>query len=319
MMKVTDFQIVHREDYEFTWSLLSGASDAWDRFYNEFRKKIAALINRKYPNVFSGIAVEEIFDGVCKRLIENDFRALREYRGECSFSSYITRAAEWEIKDWLRRHSEELLHDPIDTIGGDGKEIEDYSSLPDAAIDAEKNELPYAVKALNDDLRFAFLLRYYDYFGFPLDEIRLLAKKKGIPIGIVTQRIVRFLDPEGKDILRVQREKQKALQERLQKVCYGIHNLDIKEHRLTDDENHEDTRSEKIQELRSRRSKLERKRDALLKDKARFIITTPYEVVAEILAEDNVSTIRSRVFLAKKQLAEVVTKKGKTFHESISS
>ena len=125
---MTNSKSICEADYDYAQLLLSGEAAAWKRFYNEFRIKLEAYINRKYPNVFSEIAIEEIFDGVGKRLIENNYKTLRDYRGECSFSTYITKATEWEISDWLRKHLEELLHDPIDTVGGDGKIIKDSAS-----------------------------------------------------------------------------------------------------------------------------------------------------------------------------------------------
>ena len=70
-------------------------------------------------------------------------------------------------------------------------------------------------------------------------------------------------------------------------------------------------RSNDLDEIRKRRLILLKKKNILLKDKAKFIITTPYEVIAEILGEDNVSTIRSRVFLAKKTLAKKIAAKNK--------
>ena len=43
----------YSDDYQFVHLLLSGHTDAWDRFYKEFRKKIAIYINRKYPSIFN--------------------------------------------------------------------------------------------------------------------------------------------------------------------------------------------------------------------------------------------------------------------------
>lgn len=302
---MAESSIAYQEDYQFAQQLIAGASDAWDRFYKEFRKKLEAYINRKFPDVFSEIAVEEIFDGVGKRLMENNYKAVREYRGECSFSAYITKATEWEIRDWLRKHSEELKSEPIDTIGQDDKLPKGAAATHSPYSCPEQEDIPDAVKVLNDDLRLAFLLRYYDYFGFPLNEIRLLAKTKGISIGSITEKIVKYLDPGGQDILRLQREKQMAFQKRLEKICYNIHKLTIKEHRLTNSDN-DDCRCDDLAEIRDRRSDLQKKRDDLLKDKSKLVLTTPYEAIADILGEDNVSTIRSRVFLAKKQLAEKI-------------
>jgi RNA polymerase sigma factor (sigma-70 family) len=258
------------------------------------------------PDVFSTVAVEEIFDGVGKRLIGNDFKAIREYRGECSFSTYVTKATEWEIKDWLRKHSEELMSEPIDTIGQGDKTSKVNAVTHSLNSSTEQEDIPDSIKSLSDDLRFAFLLRYYDYFGFPLDEVRLLARKKGIAIGSITEKIVKSLETHGEDVLCGQREKQEAFRERLQKLCYQIHKLTIKEHRVTNNNDCVACRSDDLAEIRNRRSDLEKKRDDLLKDKSRLVVTTPYETIAEILGEDNVSTIRSRVFLAKKQLAQII-------------
>jgi RNA polymerase sigma factor (sigma-70 family) len=308
-------ETAYKEDYKYATQLLSGDAVAWDRLYSEFRRKLEAYINRRYPGVFGSIAIEEIFDGVGKRLIENDFKVLREYRGECSFSTYVTRATEWEIKDWLRKHSEELMSESVDTIGNDDK-VSKGREAGHASLQIEEQEdIPDAIKSLSDDLRFAFLLRYYDFFGFPLDEIRLLAKKKGVTIGSITEKIVRLLDPAGEDVLGSQREKQQVFRQRLQKVCYEIHKLTVKEHRLAES----DARSAD-DETGSRRSSLEKKRDILMKDGSKFVITTPYEVIVEILGENNVSTIRSRVFLAKKELTKkFMVKKTKTFSGNISS
>ena len=198
-----------------------------------------------------------------------------------------------------------MKSESIDTIGQDDKLPKGAAATHSPYSYPEQEDIPEAVKALNDDLRLAFLMRYYDYFGFPSNEIRLIAKKKGISIGSITEKIVKHLDPGGQDILRPQREKQMAFQQRLQKLCYNIHKLTIKEHRLPNSDD-DDCRCDDLAEIRDRRSHLEKKRDDLLKDKSKLVLTTPYEVIAEILGEDNVSTIRSRVFLAKKQLAQKI-------------
>lgn len=284
------------KDHEFARELVLGETDAWNRFYTEFRRRLELYINRKYPAVFSEIAVEEIFDGTVKRLMEHDFRSLRQYRGECSFSTYITRATDWEIKDWLRKHSAELLNEPLDALDHEPSAFKEQEA---PAYNENLEEIPAAVKELTDELRAAFLLRYYDYFGFPLREIRLLAKSRGVAIRSITEGLTRLLEPTGEDILRSQREKQRQFEQRLHKVCYEISKLDVQELKLDEAE-----QSGQLAALKERRTELAAKRAVALKARAGFIITTPYEVIAEILGEASVSTIRSRVFLAKKQLAK---------------
>lgn len=324
---MTDSHTRYPDDYKYAQLLLSGDTEAWDRLYKEFRKKLKIYINQKYPDVFSDIAVEEICDGVWKRFMENDYKAIRDYRGECTFSTYITKATDWEIKDWLRRHSDELFSEPIDSIGNDGMGFRNKESVNSVSL-SDEEEVPDSIKSLTDDLRWAFLLRYYDYFGFPFSEIRLLAKKKGVSIGSITEKIINFLEPEGQDILRVQREKQAAFQLRIQRLCVEIQNVAKREQELLAKfketglycERKDEDKSKKLDIIRDKRIKLGRKRNALLKNRTRLVISTPYEVIADILGESNVSTIRSRVFLAKEYLKQKLFKeKNKTFYKKGSS
>ncbi len=325
---MTDSHTRYPDDYKFAQLLLSGDAGAWDRLYKEFRKKLKIYINQKYPDVFSDIAVEEICDGVGKRLMANDYKAIRDYRGECTFLTYITKATDWEIKDWLRKHSDELFSEPIDSVNNNATYLKSKESEYNFSSPDEKDEIPESIKSLTDDLRWAFLLRYYDYFGFPLEEIRLLAKKKRVSIGSITEKIINFLEPEGQDILRVQIEKQATFQLRIQRLCVEIQNVAKREQELLAEfeeigsycERKDEDKSKKLDAVRERRIKLEEKRNALLKNRANLVITTPYEIIADILGESNVSTIRSRVFLAKKQLKQRLFKeKNTTFYKKGSS
>jgi len=296
-------------DYKFVQLLISGNGEALDRFYKEFRKKLDIYIRGKYPYVFSDIAIEEICDGVGKRLIEKDCRVLRDYRGDCTFSTYITMATDWETKDWLRKHSEELFSEPLDTLSSTNPAlISKNASDQLSSLQETENNIPQAVEFLSDDLRWAFLLRYYDYFEFPLQEIRLLAKKRGVTIGFITKKIIDYLEPGGIDALRSRLEKQRIFQLRLEKICYEINRLSKREI-LTgvqkDDRVSKDSSEKDF--IRNRRAILEEKRRVLL-EKAKMPVTTPYDIIAKILGEDNISTVRSRVFLAKKQLKQKVFK-----------
>lgn len=312
---MTHFHPKYSADYKFAQLLSSGNTEAWDRFYKEFRKKVSIYLNRKYPDVFNEVTIEEICDGVQNRLMVNDYKGLREYRGDCSFSTFITRATDWEVKDWLRKYSDRLHAEPISNSSHKAQEY--YSSL---TLPQEHEEvIPEEIKALSDDLRWAFLLRYYDYFGFPLNEIRKLAKKKRVPIGSITQNIVKFFEPTGEDVLSIQREKRKLFEQKLQKLCVEVQKLRKSEQKLLSAiEEHDLYVQQKDQEklkklsvVKKRLLKIEEKRRALLENRMRMPVTTPYEIIAEILGEDNVSTIRSRVFLAKKQLAEKMLKREK--------
>lgn len=166
-------QTRYPDDYQFVQLLLSGHTDAWDRFYKEVRKKIALHINNKYPSIFNEVMIDEICDGVQNRLTKSNYKVLREYRGDCSFSAFVTKATDWEVKDWLRKYSDKLFTESIDSDPTLGSDI----CISTEFLEYEE-DIPEEIHSLSDDLRWAFLFRYYDYFGFPLKEIRKLAKKK---------------------------------------------------------------------------------------------------------------------------------------------
>jgi len=297
------------DDYQFVQLLIRGENKAWDRFYKEFRKKMLVYLNNKYPNIFSDVVAEEICDGVQNRLMKNDYKTLKEYRGDCLFIHFITQATDWEIKDWLRKHSKDLIsqytdgESEVDPAPDDIESSQQHSTLM-GNIDA----IPDILKSLSDDLRWAFLLRYYDYFGFPMSEIRLMAKKRGVSIGSITKKIIQLLEPEGNDVLCKQREKQVAFKQRLSKICFKLYELNTEENKLTGKEQSEE-KSMKLDIVRDKRLKLLKRQKELLASKTHFIVTTPYEVIAEILAEKNISTVRSRVSLAKKQLSKILLAK----------
>jgi DNA-directed RNA polymerase specialized sigma24 family protein len=307
--KMPNKQVSHQKDYEYVNQLLSGEADAWRTFYKELRQKLITYIKKKYPNTFSLVAIEEILDGVGRRLIENNFKTLREYRGECAFSTYLTRATEWELKDWLRKHSDELFNEPIDNVPDGDITYTDEDMAQGSAFFTEQEIIPEPVRTLSDDLRLPFLLRYYDYFGFPLDEIRLLAKKRAIPIGILTEKIVTYFDPAKEDVLQQKREKQILFQKRLQKLTYKIHKLNIKDHQLSRSRNNAREIINELNDIRGNRAELESKKKILLKGKSGYILTTSYEIIADILGEENISTIRSRVFQARNILMQKISMK----------
>lgn len=290
------------QDHEYAQRLASGDESAWEYFSNEYRKKITYFIASKYLNILGDVAIEEICDGVETRLIKNSYKAIREYRGECAFSTYVTRATDWEIIDWLRKNSDRVPTGPLDPS------TEDTSSPAPEPPDEGAVDIPEAIKALSDDLRWAFLLRYYDDFDFPLDEIRRIAKKQGVSIREITERIVRYLEPQGEDILAKQRDKQRAFYMRLQKICAHIQESYVEEKRLLDSSATDDPKQiEKIIEIRSGRTQLESKRERIQKKKGQISITTPYKIIAIILGEGNESTIRSRILTAKNQIADQCT------------
>lgn len=315
------------DDLYYAGLLVSGEKRAWDLFYKEYRRKLEGYIETRYPNVFGVSDIEDICDGVQNRLRKNDCRALREYKGECTFSRYLTQATDWEIKDWFKKNSHRLYEDPVEEVLNREElstkdQFDDLFDPEDCVDDAvkesdqpddAKNKLG-PISSLPDDLRHAFLLRYYDQFGFPPEEIRLLSKKRGIPIREISEVIIRHLELKDEDLLASRRKNQQAFENRLQRLFSGIGRLRDKERKLLEklraagDSGKKEGCAELEQKLKDIREKLaskEGKREQL-KEEGNAAVTTPYETIGMILGEDNLSTVRSRVFHAKKILKDIL-------------
>lgn len=318
------------EDIYYVNLLVSGENRAWDLFYKEYRRKLEVYIEARYPNIFGVSDIENICDGVQNRLRNNDCRTLREYEGNCTFARYLTQATDWEIKDWFKKNSHRLSEEPIeDALNREELSTKDQldnlfdteDCAEDAAIesdlpgDVKKNNLG-PISSLPDDLRHAFLLRYYDQFGFPPEEIRLISKKRGLPIREISKMIIRHLELKDEDLLSSRRENQQAFEERLQRLFSGISRLRDKERKLLEKlraagesgkkEGCADL-EQKLKEIKEKLASKEEKREHL-KEEGNTAVTTPYGTIGMILGEENLSTVRSRVFHAKRMLKDILQK-----------
>ncbi len=320
-----------RHDYRFAQLLVSGDENAWTAFYREYRGKLSKYIQSRYPQKFTDTDIEEICDGVQRRLLANNYRALREYKGECSFGRYLTEATEWELIDWMRANKGRLVTHSLDDLIVKGEvkcdtnedRLDEICDIDGSGRDegSDTDAVPPVIyDVLSDEVRWAFLLRYYDYFGFPPSEIRLLAKKRGILIKTLTERIATLLECSDRTLLESRRNNQQKLEERLQMLFVDLTRIRHGQEKLSDELQINPSRSsEDLQEKKEDLTKitatlesLERRRTLLLKQlkENRFIVKTPYEIVAEILGEKNLSTVRSRVLIAKRQLQETLIRSG---------
>lgn len=303
-------KINYSEDLHYAGLLVSGDSRAWNLFYKEYRKKVGGFIEAKYPNIFGVSDIEEICDGVQKRFTNNDYRALREYKGNCSFSRYLTQATDWEIRDWFKKNSHKLQEEPIETV----LNREELSARD--PLDKPEDNIYKAISSLPNDLRQAFLLRHYDHFGFPPEEIRLLSRKRGIPIKEVSETIIRHLELKDEDLLSTRRENRQNFEDRLQRLFSDTGKLRERERKLLDKakeaqnsgiEGEHRKAAQQLKEVSERLASIEEKRELLMKE-GNKAVTIPYETIGVILGEENLNTVRSRVFHAKRMLKDILAK-----------
>ena len=299
------------DDLRRAGRLAANAGQEWTKFEKELLKKTFLYIEDRYPNIFNDIHKEEVCQGVVMRLKANDCSVLAKFRGECTLSSYIASQINWAIKDWLKKYSDRLFEmqaDPSEGEGNAGPAVQadhvDHADLDDRVIEGEVFKV---MASLRDEWRWAFLLRYYYFFGFPPEEIRSLAKKRGVPIKDITELLIKYFEMEETDILSNQVKKKEKVLKSLGRIHQKMRRLYLEERSLAakaSDQN-DRKRAEHRSKIDGQRSKLEEKRKEV-RQKEKHVITTPYWVIAEILGEESENTVRSFVFYAKKELKEII-------------
>lgn len=116
------------------------------------------------------------------------WRAIRQYRGDCAFSSWLYRIAVTVCVDFLRKKKRLPVTESAEEMAESGLHPVDASPTPDAAaIAAESNEnLRNAIDSLPGDMRTALIL--YAIEGQPYETIAEITKTS---IGTVKSRIAR--------------------------------------------------------------------------------------------------------------------------------
>jgi hypothetical protein len=301
---------LYPDDYRFSRLLMHGNREAWQKFDPELRTKVHAFLDIKYPNTFGDVAADEIIDAVKGRLEHN---SLREYRGNCSLSSWVTKATEWAVLDWLRKHA-----DGLTTVSTETVEIADDFSIHDSDYlsTGEFSLVPEPIRDLGDDQRWSFLLRYYDFFGFPSNEIVLLAEKRKISCETVGEKILRYFEYQTDDVLGKKRAKRKKFHEKIEQIGYQIHRLNLREHELESEcdkmpaGSAEEDKKQRIELVRRERFRHEKRLRQLMNQSRAVVVTTPYKIIADIVGEKNENTVRGWVMEARKRLKASLLRQG---------
>ena len=313
------------EDYRLAQMIIAGNEKAWEIFSQEYRRVATNYCTRYYSQMLTVDDIEEICDGVLKRLTAKDFKGLRGYKGG-KFSSFLTMHTRWEILDWIRRNMVKIKQVSLDGPQG-SVDIDTRFGINDPGYDQIDEEIDrYKVKSLekniqlipdtlpDDHVRWTFYLRFYEYLGFPLNEIRLLAKKRGVSIKDLTAQINTLLESGTDGLIATRREKHNDIERKLSNLFVGMVDCSKKIKKLEDElmnkSIEEDTKLvKKWKQLLSFRESLEgkeEKRERLLREyrEGSLVITTPYELISEILGVDKVSTIRTWFMKALEKVQE---------------
>ena len=116
------------------------------------------------------------------------WRAIRQYRGDCAFSSWLYRIAATVCVDFLRKQKRMPVTESAEEMAEAGFHPVDPSPTPDAAAlaSASNEQLRAAIDSLPADMRTALVL--YALEGQPYETIAEVTKAS---IGTVKSRIAR--------------------------------------------------------------------------------------------------------------------------------
>ena len=312
------------DDYAFAQQLVKGTREAWGEHFRRWKTKSALYIERRYPGIFNNQDKENILQEMEIRLLKDDRKNLRAYEGMQSLSKHIEQQLEWTILTELRNRAIDLLADD-ECDGSENVEAQDTDIADGATAIAAGSagpvplpmeaEIPQCIMDLPDMQRWVYLLRYYDDFGFPGSEIALVAKQRAMPADKLARLIEDLLEPTptGQNVLTRKREDLSASDERIQKRFTKIYLLSLEKQKLEREINGEIMGGvdvamvrERLREIGREIGKARRTLELALGERGDAIIETSYEVIGQILGEENMNTLRGRLLSAKKKLARVL-------------
>ncbi len=171
--------------------LCSGDSDAWSEFIERYRRLIYSAIHRvngRYGGEWDETALDELFEEALYKLLRNNGRALKSWKGQSKLETWIYRIVRNVGIDRMRKEGRrgevaELVEDRSAAAGaGDGaasrRENRDLRISLEQAID----------RALTTREALAVKLIYFEGFTY-----REIAERLGLTVGAVSGLVYRAL------------------------------------------------------------------------------------------------------------------------------
>jgi RNA polymerase sigma-70 factor (ECF subfamily) len=195
-MPCTDEELVARSN--------GGDPDSFNELIRRWQRPIYALAYRQ-------IGREEDARDVCQETFLRAFRALKGFRGQAKFSSWLYRIAINLCRDWMRRERRTpVMQAPEDVDLMDlaaahqpSESIEDHIARNDLSRAVER-----AMAVLPEEQRAAIVLK--EYHGLTFQEIADLV---GCPLSTVKTRLYQGLTVLRRELARtgtpVKKEKEK--------------------------------------------------------------------------------------------------------------
>ncbi len=182
-------------DEELVARCQGGDTDSFNQLIQRWERPIYALAYRV-------IGHEEDARDVCQETFLRAYRALRGFKGQAKFSSWLYRIALNLCRDWIRRQRRSPIvaaPEGVDLIEaaaeqGPVESIEDLVCRQDAG-----RAIARAMEALTEDQRTAIVLK--EYQGLTFQEIADLV---GCPLSTVKTRLYQGLSVLRRELERIE-------------------------------------------------------------------------------------------------------------------
>jgi RNA polymerase sigma-70 factor (ECF subfamily) len=171
--------------------LCSGDSDAWAEFIDRYRRLIYSAIHRangRFGADWDETSLDELFEEALYKLLRQNGRALRSWKGECKLETWIYRIVRNVCIDRMRKEGRRgevaELEDGSDGSARTGDRSGARAGNRDLRISLEQ-----AIdRALTDREALAVKLIYFEGFTY-----REVADRLGLTVGAISGLVYRAL------------------------------------------------------------------------------------------------------------------------------
>ncbi len=182
---------MQRTDEELVALSTSGDTDSFNQLVVRWERPIYALAYRV-------LGREEDAKDVCQETFLRAFRALKGFKGQAKFSSWIYRIALNLCRDWMRRERRSGVVTPLDADHEPEPVAKPVETSEDRAVRRDLGRvITRAMSVLSEEQRTTIVLK--EYHGLTFQEI---ADLQGCPLSTVKTRLY-----QGLGVLRRQLQR----------------------------------------------------------------------------------------------------------------
>ncbi len=184
-----NIDVEHNDDDDRLVKLASdGDQDAFAELVTRYQSMV-------YNLAFHSLRIADDASSVSQDVFLKAYRALRNFRGECKFSTWIYRIAQNTIRDYIRSRSRRIMPVSLSEYDGDSSEVRQLD-IPDTDPSVNPimvyerktrdEEVRLAIASLSETHREIVILR--DIEGCSYEEI---TERLGLELGTVKSRLNR--------------------------------------------------------------------------------------------------------------------------------